>query len=127
VVKLPCVPGPQAAAECERAAQPASAGERRDLRVLVVDDNPDFVTLLVATLRDRGYAVESATSGPDGLAAARQWRPDAVVLDIGLPGLDGYEVARRLRADARCRARAGGRVRCASREAVQARRARTAA
>ena len=67
------------------------------MRVLVVDDNADSAMLLVYTLREKGYAVQSACSGPDGLMVARQWRPDVVLLDIGLPGLSGYEVARRLR------------------------------
>lgn len=68
------------------------------MSVLVVDDNVDLVMMVSAALRHRGYAVESAYTGPDGLVIARQWRPDVVLLDIGLPGLDGYEVARRLRA-----------------------------
>jgi CheY-like chemotaxis protein len=65
--------------------------------VLIVDDNVDSVTLLRHILEERGYAVQAAYNGPDGLQVARQWCPDAVLLDIGLPGLDGYEVARRLR------------------------------
>jgi CheY-like chemotaxis protein len=50
--------------------------------------------------------VQNAHTGPDGLAAAVQWRPDIVIMDIGLPGLDGYEVARRLRSDPTLRNRA---------------------
>ncbi len=53
--------------------------------------------LLSSALRKKGYAVEVAYTGPEGLQVARQWRPDVVLLDIGLPGLDGYDVARRLR------------------------------
>jgi two-component system, chemotaxis family, CheB/CheR fusion protein len=53
--------------------------------------------MLASALRMKGYAVQSAYTGPDGLKVAQQWRPDVVLLDIGLPGLDGYEVARRLR------------------------------
>ena len=55
--------------------------------------------MLASTLRNKGYSVQSAYTGPDGLKVAQQWRPDVVLLDIGLPGLDGYEVARRLRSD----------------------------
>ena len=65
----------------------------------MVDDNHDFVMVLGRTLRCLGYSVQNAYTGPDGLAAAVQWRPDIVIMDIGLPGLDGYEVARRLRSD----------------------------
>ena len=67
------------------------------MRVLVVEDNIDLVMVLASALRKKGYAVQSAYTGPDGLKVTRQWRPDVVLLDIGLPGLDGYEVARRLR------------------------------
>jgi CheY-like chemotaxis protein len=55
--------------------------------------------MVASALRQKGYSVQSAYTGPDGLKTAQQWRPDVVLLDIGLPKLDGYEVARRLRAD----------------------------
>jgi CheY-like chemotaxis protein len=55
--------------------------------------------MLSELLRQGGYFVQSAYTGPDGLSVAQQWRPEIVLLDIGLPGLDGYEVARRLRSD----------------------------
>lgn len=80
------------------------------LRVLVVDDNFDLVVLLAMSLRQNGYAVQTAYNGADGLSAATKWRPDIVLLDIGLPGLNGYEVARRLRADAASQS-AGRRMR----------------
>jgi two-component system CheB/CheR fusion protein len=67
--------------------------------VLVVDDNIDLVTMLCGTLRLKGFIVQSAYTGPEGLRIAREWRPDIALLDIGLPGLDGYEIARRLRSD----------------------------
>jgi CheY-like chemotaxis protein len=67
--------------------------------VLVVDDNVDLVTMLSEVLRQKGYFVQSAHTGPEGLSVAQRWRPEIVLLDIGLPGLDGYEVARRLRTD----------------------------
>jgi len=66
-------------------------------RVLVVDDNIDLVLMLTSTLRQKGFAVQSAYNGIDGLKVALQWRADVVLLDIGLPGLNGYEVARQLR------------------------------
>lgn len=67
------------------------------VRVLVVDDNPDQVMMLAASLRLNGFTVQSATTGEEGLDIALRWRPNIVLLDIGMPGMDGYEVARRLR------------------------------
>jgi CheY-like chemotaxis protein/two-component sensor histidine kinase len=75
----------------------APASNHNGVRVLIVDDNIDSVMVLRHILQERGYAVQAAYTGPDGLKVARQWRPDAVLLDIGLPGLNGYEVARPLR------------------------------
>lgn len=69
------------------------------LRVLIVDDNVDGCDMLAAFMRLKGYAVETAASGPAAIAAAAEWRPSVVLLDIGLPGLSGFDVARRLRAD----------------------------
>lgn len=67
-------------------------------RVLVVDDNEDAVSLLALLLEHAGYATRVAEDGPSALQAALSFRPEVVILDIGLPGLDGYEVARELRA-----------------------------
>jgi PAS domain S-box-containing protein len=69
------------------------------LRVLVVDDNVDGCVMLANLLRMREYGVQMAHTGMEALAVAQSWRPDVVLLDIGLPQLDGYEVARRVRAD----------------------------
>ncbi|MDP1662970.1 MAG: ATP-binding protein, partial [Phycisphaerales bacterium] len=69
---------------------------RAAVRVLVVDDNIDLVTMLCGTLRLKGYTVQSAHTGPEGLRIAQEWRPDIALLDIGLPDMDGYEIARRL-------------------------------
>jgi PAS domain S-box-containing protein len=74
------------------------SAETQGQRVLVVDDNIDLVMMLASSLRQRGYGVQAAYTGPDGLKVALEWRPDMVILDIGLPGLDGYQVARELRA-----------------------------
>ena len=66
------------------------------LRVVVVDDNVDAAESLAELLRLVGHEVHVTHDGPAGLEAARSLRPDVVLLDIGLPGMDGYEVARRL-------------------------------
>jgi DNA-binding response OmpR family regulator len=68
-------------------------------RVLVVDDEPRIVQLVRDYLERAGFAVSVARSGPEALMRARQDWPDLIVLDLGLPGLDGLEVTRRLRRD----------------------------
>ena len=67
------------------------------MRVAVVDDNKDGADSLAILLRLQGHEVAVAHDGVDALAVAETLRPDVIVLDIGLPGLDGYEVARRIR------------------------------
>jgi CheY-like chemotaxis protein len=67
------------------------------LRVLIVDDNTDAADALCALLRDTGHSCETASDGRSGIEAARRFDPDVVLLDIGLPHVDGYEVARRIR------------------------------
>ena len=82
-------------------AAPASA-ERvpvRRLRVLVVDDNRDAVESMALLLGLWGHEVTTATEGAAALDLALRLQPDVVLLDIGLPGMDGYEVARRIRAN----------------------------
>ena len=68
-----------------------------DVRVLVVDDEPSVRGLLVAILEDDGYQVRAAADGPTALEAAETFRPDLALIDSGLPGINGAEVARRLR------------------------------
>jgi len=65
--------------------------------VLVVDDEPIILRLLEVNLRLDGFAVVACSTGEEGLRAAEERPPDAVVLDILLPGIDGFEVCRRLR------------------------------
>jgi CheY-like chemotaxis protein len=77
------------------APPPPAAG----LRVVVVDDNVDGAESLASLLGLLGHQTVVAHTGPDGLAAVRAARPDLALLDIGLPGMDGYELARRLKAD----------------------------
>ena len=69
------------------------------MRVLVVDDNVDAAQSLATLLEVSGHLAWMAHDGVTALDAARQYRPQVVLLDIGLPKLDGYEVARRLRED----------------------------
>jgi two-component system OmpR family response regulator len=69
-------------------------------RVLVVDDEPNIARLLAMALRYEGFVVETAGDGRGALAAVRSFGPHLVVLDVMLPDLDGFEVARRLRATA---------------------------
>jgi CheY-like chemotaxis protein len=68
------------------------------LRVLIVDDNADAVETLAMLLDLWGHDVRSAADGPKALETAAAHRPDVVLLDISLPGMNGYEVAERLRA-----------------------------
>jgi two-component system CheB/CheR fusion protein len=66
-------------------------------RVLVVEDQPSLSRVTVALLQKLGHDVRSAADGPEALLAVRDYNPEVVLLDIGLPGMDGYEVARCLR------------------------------
>jgi signal transduction histidine kinase len=68
-------------------------------RLLIVDDNVDAATTLSWLLAEQGYTVEVAHDGPGGLKTAQSFKPEILLLDIGLPGMDGYELARRLRSD----------------------------
>ncbi len=69
-------------------------------KVLVVDDEDDIRHFLELVLRDRGYDVFVAAGGEEGLARARELRPDLILLDIMMPVLDGWEVLRRLKGQA---------------------------
>jgi two-component system, cell cycle response regulator DivK len=66
-------------------------------RILLIEDNERNRYLAAFLLRNRGHAVLEAVDGPEGIALAERERPDLILLDIQLPGLDGYEVARRLK------------------------------
>ncbi len=67
------------------------------MRILVVEDEPRLVRSLAKALREAGYAVDTAETGDDGLYKAESWDYDVIVLDIMLPGMDGWEVLKRLR------------------------------
>jgi PAS domain S-box-containing protein len=82
---------------------PGPPGKRASRRVLVVDDNVDAAQSTAMLVRLWGHDVRVVHTGPEALQAAEEYQPDIVVLDIGLPGINGYEVARRLRQQPRYR------------------------
>jgi signal transduction histidine kinase len=96
VVCLPCLT--EVHAPTGKSSSPRTSGPTPGCRVLVVDDNTDAAETIAMFLRLEGHVVQTAADGPSAMASAAGFQPDVVVLDIGLPGLDGYEVARRLRA-----------------------------
>jgi hypothetical protein len=103
---------------CERPAEVPPAAVRppatRDLsaqRILVVDDHQDAARTLARLLERRGAAVAVVHDGLSALHETSAFRPDAVLLDLGLPGCDGYEVARRIRAGGDSEAHCSFRVR----------------
>jgi len=100
-VRLPVIEGPTVEAtdgvEADLVPARESSGEK-PARVLIVEDNLDAAEALSELLRMWGHDVEVTHDGVSALRAARQGEPDVVLLDIGLPGMDGYEVARELRA-----------------------------
>src|SRR5262249_34854516 len=96
VVRLPALPAALEGRETADGAPPRPGG-CPPRRVLVVDDHWDGAESTAALLRIQGHEVRTAHDGPEALEAARAFRPQVVLLDIGLPGMDGYEVARRLR------------------------------
>jgi CheY-like chemotaxis protein len=83
---------PPPAASAERTGKRVPAG-----RILLIEDNLDTAETLRDLLVLAGYSVEIARSGPEGIACAQRFQPERVVCDIGLPGMDGYQVARILR------------------------------
>ena len=74
-----------------------SAPRPRPLRVLVVDNDRDTVLTLMALMRDEGHEVKGAYTGKDALGSLHSFDPDAVLLDISLPDLNGWDVAREIR------------------------------
>ncbi|MDB5386104.1 MAG: Protein-glutamate methylesterase [Planctomycetaceae bacterium] len=95
VVRLPVMAGdmPRSESTTLIPAPPAA----RPLRVLVVDDNADTLLSFSMLLRAAGHDVQTAHDGPAGVQAALEYLPDVALLDIGLPGLNGFDVARRIR------------------------------
>lgn len=94
-VRLPLVEAPAAPKE----APVAPAARSTAHRVLVIEDNPDAADSMRELFAYEGHDARVAYDGASGIAVAREFHPEIVFCDIGLPGMDGYEVARNLRAD----------------------------
>ena len=101
VITLPLASAPQAPPSDHEAAAGAAATAVRGLRLLLVDDYLDVLDVLRLALETRGCIVETATNGPDAIKRAKTGEYDVAFIDIGLPIMDGFEVARTIRADAR--------------------------
>ena len=93
-VRLPILLGPVAPPP----PPPASPTRETPRRMLIVDDNEDSACSMAILQRRRGHETRTAFTGPTAVAVAAEFAPEVVLLDIGLPGMDGFEVARRLRA-----------------------------
>ena len=100
VVRLPRSNAPaelEATGDLNSVAVPAVASTDAALKILVVDDSIDGAEMLAAALSAKGYKTQVAFDGPAALRIAAEFRPAIVFLDIGLPVMDGYELAARLR------------------------------
>jgi DNA-binding response OmpR family regulator len=76
-----------------------SKGDKAARTILVVDDDPEIVTMLSLRLGKRGYRVLTAVDGVEAIEKAKRERPDLVILDVMMPGKNGWEVARAIRTD----------------------------
>ena len=95
IVRLPLLPAGASIAAPAPRAPVSDAGPSR--RVLIVDDNADAAQSMALLARSWGHEVATARDGPEALELAQSFRPETALVDIGLPGMDGYELARRLR------------------------------
>jgi CheY-like chemotaxis protein len=91
-VRFPCVPAPEAVQP-----EPLAAAPLAPQRILLIDDNEDLRRTIAVSLAVQGHQVTEAAAGRQALALAASVPLDVAVVDIGLPEMDGYEVARRLR------------------------------
>lgn len=94
VVRLPTVPAPAGALAAAPDQSPRTSTSRR---ILVVDDNEDSAESLATLLRMHGHLVQTAHDGETALVIAANFQPDAILLDLGMPKLNGYDVCRRIR------------------------------
>ena len=67
--------------------------------ILIIDDQPFFITMQQAMLKQQGFQVLASTNGPDGLKLAKKQKPDLILLDIEMPGMDGFAVCQQLKQD----------------------------
>ena len=100
-IKLPVAAQPDRGKQAGAGGSLAGGGSRRRLRILIVDDNADVADSLAAFLKSDGYDIRIEYSGAAGLAAADEFDPHVVFCDVGMPGIDGHQVAAHLRADGR--------------------------
>jgi CheY-like chemotaxis protein len=96
-VRFPALPSDDASEASAARPGPIPRAERRRPRVLIVDDNEDATELLSESLGSAGYETMVAYDGPEALRAVAATPPDVALIDIGLPVMDGYELAARLR------------------------------
>lgn len=95
IIRLPLSEGPpEPKVRKEPSAKKAGNSKKN---ILIVDDNPDQVSSLAMLLEDMGHKVHTAENGPDALETITKFKADIALIDIGLPGMDGYEIARRIR------------------------------
>ncbi|MCY7317976.1 MAG: response regulator [Ramlibacter sp.] len=100
-LRVPCIPACVAPLLPDPTHAPAAAPVHEAVRVLLADDNVDAADTMSAVLEMSGHEVKTVYSGPEALQAAPLFSPDVMLLDIGMPGMSGYQVAQQLRADAR--------------------------
>jgi PAS domain S-box-containing protein len=105
IVRIPLIDSPDQYISSGAQSDTQTRNNDNGLSILVVDDNIDLVKMIVAALEFAGHTVRTANNGDDGYHMALDLVPDVILLDIGLPRMDGYEVTRRLRA-----AGFGGRI-----------------
>jgi two-component system CheB/CheR fusion protein len=96
ILRLPALPTPLQNGKSPD-EKPVLVHERLNRRVLIIDDNRDSTETLATLMRIWHHEVQTAHDGPSALATAKAFQPDVVFLDIGLPGMNGFEVAKNLR------------------------------
>ena len=77
------------------------ANQRQSFKILLVDDEPNILLALEFLMNQQGYAIEKATSGEEALEVIASFHPDLVILDVMMPGIDGFEVAMKIRKSSR--------------------------